>query len=433
MGETLLLVGLQWGDEGKGKVIDVLCERFDVVVRFQGGANAGHTVQIGDEEFVLHLVPSGILRPDIQCIIGNGVVVDPQALLEEMIGLRERGVQVGDNLVISDRAHVVLPHHKILDRVGETSLGQNKIGTTGRGIGPCYADKAARSGIRFAEMIDPDLFRSRIESLLGTQNQILQKVYGAEPLDVDAVCEEYDAYARELAPHVRDTVPLIQRAFEQGKNVLLEGAQGSLLDLDFGTYPFVTSSAVIGGAVMGAGIPPTRIDRVMGLAKAYCSRVGEGPFPTEQDNAVGETIRRTIEDHGGREYGATTGRARRCGWLDGVALRYTARLAGATSLAVSVLDVLSAFETVKICTAYRLNGDVVHDFPANVRSLERVEPIYEEMPGWQCDISKLRSWSDLPPHARDYLEAVEDIAGARVEFVSVGPARGQAIRRKPDE
>jgi len=433
MGETLLLVGLQWGDEGKGKVIDALSSRFQVVIRFQGGANAGHTVQIGDDEYVLHLVPSGILHPGTQCIIGNGVVVDPEGLIEEITGLRERGIEVGDNFVISDRAHVVLPHHKLMDQVSESSRGTAKIGTTGRGIGPCYADKASRTGIRFAELVDPELFRERLESAMGTCNLILQKVYGAEPLDVDAVYEEYCGYADELRPFVRDTVPLIQAAYADGKSVLLEGAQGSLLDLDFGTYPFVTSSAVIGGAVVGTGIAPTRINRVIGLAKAYCSRVGAGPFPTEQDNEIATTIRDTIADHGGREYGATTGRVRRCGWLDGVALRYTAQISGVTSIAVSVLDVLSAFESIKICTAYRLDGQVVQSFPANVKLLERVEPVYTEFEGWQCDISDCRNWTELPPKALAYLHAVEEIAGARVEFVSVGPDRSQLIERKPDE
>ncbi len=430
MSETLQLVGLQWGDEGKGKAIDALAPRYDVVVRFQGGANAGHTVHIGEEEFILHLVPTGILRPEALCIMGNGMVVDPAKLVEELSALRERGVQVADNLVLSDRAHVVLPHHKLLDRVKESTRGEEKIGTTGRGIGPCYADKAARCGIRFAELIDADLFRSRLEALMDVQNRILQAVYGAEPLDVDEVYEEYQGYAEQLRPHVRDALPLIHGALEDGRSILLEGAQGSLLDLDFGTYPFVTSSGVISGAAAGTGIPPGRIDRVMGLAKAYCSRVGTGPFPTEQDNQVGETIRQTMEEHGGREYGATTGRQRRCGWLDGVALRHTARLSGADSLAVSALDVLGAFEAIKVCTAYRLDGEVVDTFPANVEALGEAEPVYEELPGWQCDISGARAWSDLPGRAQDYLRFIEGLAGSPVEFISVGPDRRQAINRR---
>ncbi|MHC4479647.1 MAG: adenylosuccinate synthase [Planctomycetota bacterium] len=433
MGETLLLIGLQWGDEGKGKIIDALAERYDVVVRFQGGANAGHTVQIGEEKFVLHLVPTGILRPDALCVIGNGMVVDPGALVEEVGGLRERGIAVAENLALSDRAHVVLPHHKLLDRARESARGKDRIGTTGRGIGPCYADKASRCGVRFVEMMDPDLFRDRLTAVLDRYNPILQKVYGAEPLDLGAVYEEYSSYADQLRPFVRDTAPLIHSALDEGRNILLEGAQGSLLDLDFGTYPFVTSSGVIAGASAGTGIPPTRIDRVIGLAKAYCSRVGTGPFPTEQDNEVGETIRRTIEEHGGLEYGASTGRQRRCGWLDGVALRHTGRLAGVSSIAVSVLDVLSAFETIKVCTAYRIDGEEVRTFPASSRLLERAEPVYQELPGWQCDVSEATCWDELPPAARDYLQFVEELAGARAEFISVGPERTQVIERRADE
>ncbi len=429
MGETLLLVGLQWGDEGKGKAIDVLSDRFEVVIRFQGGANAGHTVHIKDEEFILHLVPTGILRPETLCILGNGMVVDPEALLEEMADLRKRGLRVGENLVISDRAHVVMPHHKVLDRAKETTRGEGKIGTTGRGIGPCYADKAARCGIRFAELMDPDDFRDRLDALMDVQNRVLEKVYGIEPLDTDAIYEQYLDYAEQLAPHVQDALPLIQQALEGEKDILLEGAQGSLLDVDFGTYPFVTSSQVIAGATAGTGIPPTRIGRVIGLAKAYCSRVGTGPFPTEQDNEIGDTIRDTIEQHGGREYGATTGRQRRCGWLDGVALRHTARLTGVTGLAVSVLDVLSSFETIRFCTRYRLDGREVTTFPANAALLERVQPVYEELEGWQCDISEATSWDELPPQAQRYLQAIEQTAGAPVELISVGPERTQIIER----
>jgi adenylosuccinate synthase len=433
MGEVLLLVGLQWGDEGKGKIIDALTERFDVVVRFQGGANAGHSVQIGDEKFVLHLVPTGILHPDVLCIIGNGVVVDPGALIEEIRELQKRGVRVAENLVLSDRAHVVLPHHKLLDKLREESRGRDKLGTTGRGIGPCYADKASRCGVRFAELMDADLFRERLEAVLATYNPILREVHGSEPLNRDAVYEEYRRYAGDLEPYVKDTVPIVHKALDDGKNILLEGAQGSLLDLDFGTYPYVTSSDVIGGATAGTGIPPTRIDRVMGLAKAYCTRIGAGPFPTEQDNEVGETIRHTIAEHGGREYGATTGRPRRCGWLDGVALRYSARLSGVEALAVSVLDVLSAFETIKVCTAYKVDGQVLRTFPASASTLAKAEPVYEEVEGWRCDISGATAWSDLPRQARSYLRFMEKLASARVQFVSVGPERTQVIERRPDE
>ncbi len=430
MGQTLQLVGLQWGDEGKGKVIDALAGRFDVVIRFQGGANAGHTVQIGEQEFVLHLAPTGILRPQALSILGNGMVIDPAGLIREIEGLREQGVKVAENLVISDRAHVVLPHHKLLDRLRESARAGGRIGTTGRGIGPCYADKATRDGIRFCDLMDPAVFRERLEALMAMHNPIIERVHGAEPIDCDAVCKEYCAYAEVLRPHVRDTVPIIRQALDDGRNILLEGAQGSLLDVDFGTYPFVTSSPVLTGAHTGSGIPASRIDHVLGLAKAYCSRVGAGPFPTEQDHEVGETIPRTIGRLGGREFGATSGRQRRCGWLDGVALRYTARLGAVDSLAVSVLDVLGAFETIKVCTAYRLNGQTLTEFPSSAQTLARVEPVYEELEGWRCDISEARSWGELPPQARAYLEFMEELAGAPVEFVSVGPKRTQVIERR---
>jgi adenylosuccinate synthase len=429
MSETLLLVGLQWGDEGKGKVIDALSSRYEIVARFQGGANAGHTVQIDDEKFVLHLVPSGILHSGTLCIVGNGLVVDPGGLLEEIDGLRERGVEVGDNLAVSDRAHVVMPHHKIMDKASESERGEGKIGTTGRGIGPCYADKAARCGIRFAEMMNPDVFRERLEALMDVKNRMLTDIYGLDPLDVDEVYEEYRGHAERLRPFVKDTVPIIHEALREGRSILLEGAQGSLLDLNFGTYPYVTSSPVVaGGGAVGTGIPPTRIDRVMGVAKSYCSRVGEGPFPTEQDNEIGELIRER-----GQEFGSTTGRPRRCGWLDGVALRHTTALNGVGALAVGLLDVLSAFETIKVCTSYRVDGKKLEHFPASLETLGAVEPVYEEFPGWQCDITDITEWEDLPVEAQKYLKAIEQMAGAPVEFVSVGPDRTQVIERKGDD
>ena len=424
MGETVLLVGLHWGDEGKGKVIDALSEDFKVVIRFQGGANAGHSVQLSGEKFVLHLVPCGILHRDTLCIIGNGVVADPATLIEEIEGLRARGIEVGDNLILSDRAHVVLPVHKLLDTVKESSRGEGRIGTTGRGIGPCYADKAARCGIRFAEMMDPDVFPARLRALLDVHNPVLEKVYGVEPVDFDAVCREYSGYAEQLRPFVRDALPAVQAALSNSDSILLEGAQGSMLDVNFGTYPFVTSSEVVGGAAPGSGIPPTRIERVIGTMKAYCSRVGAGPFPTEQDNEIGEAIRER-----GREYGSTTGRPRRCGWLDCVALRHTVALNGASSMAVGLLDVLSEFEELKVCTGYRLDGQELTGVPANVAVLEKVEPVYMELEGWRCDISDATSWADLPQPAREYIRAVEEAAGARVELISVGPDRRQTIRR----
>jgi len=427
MAQNLVVVGLQWGDEGKGKVIDVLSDRFDLIVRFQGGANAGHTVQIRDEKFILHLIPSGILRPGKTCIIGNGVVVDPECLLEEMDALIARGVDMG-GLVISDRAHVVLPYHKMLDALREEALAEKKIQTTRRGIGPCYADKAARCGLRFVEMMDPDRFRAKLEQLVAMKNKELTAVYGAEPLDFEELYERYSGFAERLRPYVRDAVPLIHDALRQGRSILLEGAQGTMLDVNFGTYPYVTSSNVCaGGAAVGTGIPPRRIDKVMGVVKAYCSRVGGGPFPTEQDNEVGETMRRL-----GHEYGSTTGRPRRCGWLDGVALRHAASVNGPDSLAVMVMDVLSAFAKLKICVAYKLDGRLLRSFPADAETLARVEPVYEELEGWQCDISGARTLDELPRAARDYLAAIEEIAGTPVEMVSVGPNRRQLVRASPD-
>ncbi len=429
MSETLLLVGLQWGDEGKGKVIDALSSRFEIVARFQGGANAGHTVQIGDEKFILHLVPSGILHPGTLCVVGNGVVADPGGLLDEIDALRERGVEVGENLAVSDRAHVVMPHHKVMDRASESELGEGKIGTTGRGIGPCYADKAARCGIRFAEMLQPRVFRSRLDALMDLKNRILVEIYGREPLDTDAIYEEYCGYAERLRPFVRDTVAILHDALRQGRSILLEGAQGSLLDLNFGTYPYVTSSAVVaGGAPVGTGIPPGRINRVLGVAKSYCTRVGEGPFPTEQANEAGALMRER-----GNEYGSTTGRPRRCGWLDGVALRHTTALNGVDALSVGLLDVLSAFETINVCTGYRVDGRTLEQFPASLETLGAVEPVYEQFPGWQSDITEATEWEHLPAPARNYLEAIERIAGAPVQFVSVGPERNQLIERKADD
>jgi len=428
MGKNLLVVGLQWGDEGKGKVIDVLSDSYEVIVRFQGGANAGHTVQIGSEKFILHLIPSGILRRGKLCIIGNGAVVDPECLLEEIDALKARGVQVDGSLAVSDRAHVVLPYHKMLDNLREQALGSKRIQTTGRGIGPCYADKAARCGLRFVEMMRPDSLRTRLEELLAAKNRELSLLHGAEPIELDELHRQYSGYARRLAPYVRDTLPLINQALAEGRPILLEGAQGTMLDVNFGTYPYVTSSNVVaGGATVGAGVPPSRIDRVLGIVKAYCSRVGGGPFPTEQAGETGALMRER-----GHEYGSTTGRPRRCGWLDGVALRHAASLNGADALALMLLDVLSAFRKLRICTAYKLNGETLEHFPADPDILAQVSPVYEELDGWEADVSEARTMHDLPLAARQYVGAVEEIAGAPVEMVSVGPERGQIVRRAAD-
>lgn len=429
MGENLLVLGLQWGDEGKGKVIDALSERYDIVMRFQGGANAGHTVHVGDEKFVLHLLPSGILRPGKLCVIGNGVVVDPECLLQEVDALAERNIEVsGKNLVLSDRAHLVLPHHKLMDGLQERALGRRKIGTTGRGIGPCYADKASRRGLRVADMMHTDAFSSKFRDLIALKNDELTLLYGAEPMDADELCGRYLAYGERIRPYVQDTLPLIAGALRDGRSILLEGAQGTMLDVDFGTYPFVTSSNVTaGGATIGTGLPPSRIDRVLGVAKAYCSRVGEGPFPTEQDNETGEHIRER-----GHEYGSTTGRPRRCGWLDGVALKHAVAVNGVDSLALMLMDVLSEMETLKICVAYGLDGRRLEHLPADAESLGRARPIYEEFEGWRTDVSGARSLDELPAEARQYVSAVEAVAGVRVDIVSVGPERSQIARRTAD-
>jgi len=427
MGENLLVLGLQWGDEGKGKVIDALSGDFDVVVRFQGGANAGHTVQVKEEKFVLHLIPSGILHPGKLCIVGNGVVVDPQCLLEEIDGLEARGIDVS-GLILSDRAHVVMPYHKVLDSLREAALGKRKIATTGRGIGPCYADKAARCGVRVVDMMRPATLRRKLKEVLAAKNKELVQLYGAEPIEFAEVFAAYEAYAERLKPYVRDTVPLVRDLLEKGKSILLEGAQGTMLDINFGTYPYVTSSNVsAGGAAVGTGIPPNRIKRVMGVVKAYSSRVGAGPFPTEQDNDIGKTIRER-----GHEYGSTTGRPRRCGWLDGVALRHAASVNAPDSIAVMLMDVLSVLAELKVCVAYKLNGQEIENFPADPDHLAEAEPVYETFEGWQTDISGVRSIDKLPRAARDYLAAVEEVTGARAEMVSVGPEREQIARRTCD-
>jgi len=429
MAETLLVLGLQWGDEGKGQIIDFLADGYAVVVRFQGGANAGHTVSVGGEKFVLHLIPSGILHPGKLCVIGNGVALDPEELLREVQNLEEKGVAVRDSLAVSDRAHLVMPYHKLLDAAKENDLGAGRIGTTGRGIGPCYADQAARWGLRVAELLQPDLFKERLSAVLSLKNRILTSVYGMEPLDIDVVYGQYCAYAEELRPLVRDTVSLLSDALKGGKKILLEGAQGAMLDINFGTYPYVTSSNVAaGGASVGTGIPPSRIDRTLGVVKAYCSRVGEGSFPTEQDNETGERIRRV-----GNEFGSTTGRPRRTGWLDSVALRHAGAVNGVDSVAMTALSVLSEFKRMKICVAYKLDGQTISHFPSDGRTLDRVQPVYEELEGWQTDISGVRSWDELPRQTRDYLDAVEQAGKVRIEMITVGRDRGQIVRRTPDE
>ena len=417
-----VIVGTQWGDEGKGKVTDVLAEEADMVVRFQGGNNAGHTIVIGEERFALTLIPSGVLNPGVMPIIANGCVVDPRVLLEEMATLQSRGVDT--SLVrLSANAHLIMPYHREIDALQERFLGKGQIGTTKRGIGPAYTDKFARHGIRVQDLFDPKIFRDKLEVVLKEKNKLLTKIYNQLAMDATAIADEYLGYAEQLAPHVADTSLLIYEALGQDKQVLFEGAQATLLDVDHGTYPFVTSSnPTAGGATIGSGIGPTSIDRVVGVAKAYISRVGSGPFPTELMDDVGEKMVQI-----GGEYGTVTGRRRRCGWLDTVALRYATRINGLTDIALTKLDVLSEFDRLKVCVAYETDEGRFDEFPRQQRVLYESRPVYEELPGWAEDISGARSLEDLPPKARDYIAYVEKAAGVPVTMVSVGPQRAATL------
>ncbi|SHF28253.1 Adenylosuccinate synthetase [Desulfacinum infernum DSM 9756] len=421
---TVIVVGVQWGDEGKGKVVDLLTGDAHCVVRFQGGNNAGHTLVVGGRKIILHLTPSGILHRDKVCMIGNGVVVDPGVLLHELGRLKEFGVDVTpEQLVLSQYAHVIMPYHRLLDAAREVKKGASKIGTTGRGIGPCYEDKAARSGIRIHHLLDEKVFRQRLEGVLEEKNFMFQHYFGREPLDTNAVADEYLEYGRKLAPFVGDVSVRLQRALERGENVLFEGAQGTHLDIDHGTYPFVTSSnTVAGGACCGAGIGPTKIDQVLGILKAYTTRVGEGPFPTELTDPTGERIREC-----GGEFGSTTGRPRRCGWLDLCVVKDSARLNGLTSLAITKLDVLTGLPTLKVAVGYRCDGRELDGLPREIELMERCEPVYEEFPGWEEDIRGVRRFQDLPRNTKNYLKALEEFVGVPLSIVSVGPGREETI------
>jgi len=417
---TLVLVGSQWGDEGKGKITDFLAEQADVVVRYQGGTNAGHTLNVCGEVFKLHLVPSGILYPGKRCVIGNGVVLDPPALLREIGALEERGVDLS-RLRVSDRAHLVMPYHRLLDALDEKSRGGEKIGTTLRGIGPAYMDKISRRGLRVADLRDERELEARIRSLLAEKNQLLTVVYKAPALALSEVFEEYRRYAAALQPYITDTGLLLDEAIRAGQRVLFEGAQGTMLDIDHGTYPYVTSSSpTAGGACTGTGIGPTRIDRVMGVVKAYTTRVGGGPFPSEISGATADRIREV-----GREYGTTTGRPRRIGWIDTVVLRYASRVNGMSHLALTLLDVLTGMETVKICTSYRYRGTVTGQMPASNSALAECEPVFEEMPGWEENLPEIEDFNDFPPAAKNYVGRIAELSGMRVAIVSVGPGRKQ--------
>ena len=421
------VIGLQWGDEAKGKIVDILTQDHDMVVRFQGGANAGHTVVVGEEVYKLSLLPSGVLTPGVTCVIAGGVVLHPQKAIHELDELASRNVEDYDNLKISDRVHVIYPWHFAEDQVLDknTADGEN-IGTTGRGIGPCYRDKVGRSyAIRLGDMYR-DTFRKQVEHNVDVKNNLLTAMYGSnkfKPLDAKEIYEEYSAYASRLEPFVADTTELLLSAMEEGKKVLFEGAQGALLDVDHGTYPFVTSSNSSGvGVSTGSGVPAQYINKVLGIVKAYTSRVGGGPFPTEQDNEIGQRIRDQ-----GNEYGTVTKRPRRCGWLDTVAVRYTTRLSGANSICVMLLDVLSGLDELKICTSYKLDGQESNQFPSHVDDIRRVKPVYETLPGWDEDLTSASSPADLPDNAIAYIKRVGELVGVPVEMVSVGPARRQTI------
>ena len=418
---SIVVLGTQWGDEGKGRIVDLIASRTDLVVRYQGGNNAGHTIVTDGKKIILHHVPSGILRENSLSLIGNGVVVDPGVLVGEMEALRSAGYPVSpSNFLVSDRAHVIMPYHREIDMLREKRReGGRKIGTTGRGIGPVYEDKYSRRGIRMLDLTEPEAFRRRLVSVMAERNAYMEKVLGAEPLDPESVHEEYVGYGEVLGPFISDVSAIVRRSGDEGKRILFEGAQGSLLDIDFGTYPYVTSSnAGLGGVFSGTGAVPALVSSIVGVAKAYTTRVGEGPFPTEESGDIQDALRRE-----GEEYGATTGRSRRCGWLDAVALNYALRTNGVTAIALTKLDVLSGFEKVKICTGYGYNGSVTREFPASLSVLENCEPSYEEMDGWEEDLSGIKSPEHLPGNALRFIRRVEELTGVPVWIVSVGPQR----------
>ena len=418
-----VIVGTQWGDEGKGKIVDILSSEMEYVVRYQGGANAGHTINLRGEQYILHLVPSGILHPQTRCFIGNGVVVDPEALLEEIDFLEDKGIRVEGRLRISEKAHLIFEYHKKLDKLRESSSGEKRIGTTGRGIGPAYADKVNRCGIRLIDLVDKKAFEELLRSRIRSVNKTVTQIYDQSPLNEDDMVEKYLVLREKIIPFMEDTGLALYQAVVSGKKVLMEGAQGTLLDVDHGTYPFVTSSnPVSAGACVGSGIGPTQIDEILGVMKAYTTRVGEGPFPTELTGADGDEMREI-----GKEYGATTGRPRRCGWFDMVIGRYAARVNGLTGLAITKLDVLDSMSTLKISVGYHYKGKTISEFPADVDILESCEPVYESLPGWQVSTTDVTRYEELPENARKYLEYLEQQIGVPVKIISVGPMRKKTI------
>ena len=417
---TVVIVGAQWGDEGKGKIVDVLTLKADLVARYQGGNNAGHTVVIDNEKYVLHLIPSGILHKGTKCAIGNGVVIDPLALLGEIDELRSRNIDIDNNLCISQNAHIIMPYHGAIEREQEKS---KKIGTTGRGIGPSYTDKIARNGIRVIDLLRPDLFSEKLRANLSVFNYLLVNLYKADPLSEDKIFDEYMGYAKQLGKFVTDVSLLINREIEAGKNILLEGAQGTLLDIDHGTYPYVTSSNTIaGGACTGAGIGPTKIDRILGIVKAYTTRVGEGPFPTELNDELGESIRQR-----GGEFGATTGRPRRCGWLDILGLRYSVSINGLTGIGLTKMDILDGLEKINLCVGYKYDGKVYDTFTTDLDVLKRCEPVYEEMPGWKESTVGIKEFDRLPSNAKSYIKKIEYLLKTPIQIISTGPKRDEII------
>jgi len=424
---NVAIIGAQWGDEGKGKIVDIFTEDADIIVRYQGGNNAGHTLVVDGEKTVLHLVPSGALHPNKLCVIGNGVVVDPEILIEEIQGLKAEGHLANDEQMrISEQAHVIMPYHKAIDLARERLRGKGKIGTTGRGIGPAYEDKVARVGIRFVDLLEEDTFREKLERNIEEKNFYLKAILNEKALDFEAIHDSYGRYREKLKGYVTNTGLLLHREMRAGKRVLFEGAQGTLLDVDHGTYPYVTSSSTItGGACSGAGVGPQDIQQVIGISKAYTTRVGSGPFPTELEGLDGETLRRE-----GAEFGATTGRSRRCGWFDAVGVRHAVRMNGMTGIALTKLDVLTGFKKIPICTAYRYEGKTINEFPASTKVMRCAVPVYEEMDGWDQPLDHVRDFADLPSSAQKYVRRIEKIIGTEIILVSVGPGREQTILLK---
>ena len=421
----LAIVGSQWGDEGKGKIIDYLADKADMVVRGQGGNNAGHTVVIGDKKYALHLIPSGVLNKGAINIIGNGVVFDPEGFFNEIEELEKDGINTS-SVYVSDRAHIVFPYHKLLDGLYEAARGKDDIGTTKKGIGPCYMDKIERSGIRTCDMLDEKTFREKLSAQIDRKNEIIVKLFNESPIDKETLIEKYVGYANRLKPYIKDTGVLVYESMKKGERVLFEGAQGSMLDVDLGTYPYVTSShPTSGGFTFGSGIGTGTIQEVLGITKAYTTRVGKGPFVTEEDNETGNKIREI-----GHEYGVTTGRPRRCGWFDGVVLKYSARINGMTGIALMLLDVLGEFDTLKLCYQYNHFGEIIEHFPARLEIIGECKPVYKELPGWKCDISHCRTYEELPKEAKAYITEIEKITGVPVKIVSIGPRRDQTIIRE---